>query len=181
MFYVYFESVLIPLFLIIGLWGVSRNLNLIQKGLPFSLIILFSTLILLSLLGYNVFDYLFTDIISFLGFAAIDINITSYNLVKCTALVSWGTSLGSALGWYGRNMTKQVRSMYSTMPYYIFSIVIRLILSDGGLQRSNRQSLNSRLSFKQSLAKFEYFWSVYYILAPYISTPFFFLNCAKIS
>lgn len=157
---------------------IKRNSIIKQIGLATSLITLLLTLILFSQINNNIGGYQFTETTIPFGFLGIDLNYIEFNYIndniKSTALVVWGTNLGSALGWYKRSMIKIVRYMYSTLPFYYFSVVIGLILSDGHLENLNSNKVNSRLIFIQSLAKFEYFWSVYCILAPYISTALIF-------
>ncbi len=87
---------------------------------------------------------------------------------KCTALVVWAlrTNLGSAIG-SGR-FTKQ-DSENIKLPLYHRSVIVGLLLSDGGLSFSNKTAVNALLRFSQSFAQYKYFWFVFFILSPFCS------------
>lgn len=95
----------------------------------------------------------------FIGFADAEFNKTPKKLV--------GTIVGSP------KITQRVRNMMELSPYQ-YSVVIGLILSDGWLilsstKNPDKSRLNARLGLKQSLQRFSYLWSVFYILSPYCS------------
>ncbi len=101
----------------------------------------------------------------FIGLADAELgtNQTSKKLV--------GTNLSTTVGL--PKMTQRVRNMMELSPYQS-SVVIGLLLSDGWLSLSttknpDKSRLNARLGFKQSLQRFSYLWSVFYILSPYCS------------
>jgi len=56
------------------------------------------------------------------------------------------------------------------LPSFHLSVIIGLILSDGGLSFSNKISKNALLRFEQSLSKAMYFYFVFYILSHYCSS-----------
>jgi hypothetical protein len=99
--------------------------------------------------------------------AEMGINKTSKKLV--------GTTVGLP------KITQRVRNMMELSPYQ-YSVVIGLLLSDGWLSLSttknpNKSRVNARLGFKQSLQRFNYLWSVFYILSPYCSNyPYLIIN-----
>ena len=55
------------------------------------------------------------------------------------------------------------------LPNYQYSVIIGIVLSDGGLALSPR-GINRSLRFKQSLNKSEYVWFVFSYLAHYCSS-----------
>lgn len=63
--------------------------------------------------------------------------------------------------------TSIVRYMVN-IPYNLQSLIIGILISDGWLQIN--KAGNTRLSFKQSLDKFEYFWFVFNKLSHYCSS-----------
>lgn len=82
-------------------------------------------------------------------------------------LVVWG-SKGVQGVYYGR-ITKTVSEMYQFNNYQ-YSVIIGLLLSDAWIIYASKGSKNPRLGFKQSLAKFGYFWSVFTILSPFCNS-----------
>jgi hypothetical protein len=95
---------------------------------------------------------------------------------SCTALVVWGSNLGSAVG-SGR-YTKQ-ESENIKLPQYHRSVIVGLLLSDAGLsfsfsfflliKKNNKTAVNALLRFSQSIAQHKYFWFVFTILSPFCS------------
>lgn len=81
----------------------------------------------------------------------------------CKALVPFGSNLNSTVGLpnYGVIMQHMV-----VLPHYIHGVIVGLLLSDGWMQRQNPTG-QARLAFKQSLAKFSYFMSVFMLLSHY--------------
>jgi hypothetical protein len=82
-----------------------------------------------------------------------------------TRITVWGQSLGSLLGFARLNKIK--RSMYDKFTPFLRSVIIGLILGDSWLEKNG---INARLGFSQSIDKFYYFFSVYFILAPFCSS-----------
>ncbi len=79
------------------------------------------------------------------------------------ALVVFGTNLQSTVG---EKFTRKELAMVKLAPHQK-SVIVGLILSDGWLSSDRK---NSRLGFKQSLARFEYVWFVFNILSHYCSS-----------
>jgi hypothetical protein len=86
---------------------------------------------------------------------------------KCTDLVLWGANLGSTVG--SVRFTKQERDMIK-LPSFHLSVIVGLILSDGGLSFANKISKNALLRFEQSLSHYMYFNFVFNILSHYCSS-----------
>lgn len=86
--------------------------------------------------------------------------------VTNTDLVVWGTNLVSTTG-EGR-FSKNIRDMIELPPYQ-YSVAIGLLLSDGWLTFGSTTSLNARLGFTQSRARFDYAWFVFSTLSHYCS------------
>jgi len=65
-------------------------------------------------------------------------------------------------------ITRQIAKMYKFNNYQ-YSVVIGLLLSDAWIIY-NKRSVNPRIGFKQSFAKFEYLFSVFTILSPFCNS-----------
>jgi len=93
----------------------------------------------------------------------------SVSTVFCesTDLVVIGDHLPSTIG-YGR-FSKIIMSMIS-IPFYYYSVIIGLLLSDGWITFAAKHAKNARLGFVQSLAHFDYLWYVFTILSHYCSS-----------
>jgi len=83
---------------------------------------------------------------------------------QTTSLVVWGTNLTSTVG-IGR-FTKQVRDMIQ-LPADQKSVIVGLILSDGWLRFPSKTSKSTLIGLTQSLAHFDYIWSVFFFLSHY--------------
>ena len=81
------------------------------------------------------------------------------------SLVIWGKNLSSTVG---SKFTLNQLSMVRLAPYP-YSVIIGLLLSDGGISFSSKNSKNGRLHFKQSINKANYLWFVFNILSHYCS------------
>jgi hypothetical protein len=88
--------------------------------------------------------------------------ITGFSEASNLSLVVWGSNLTSQVG-EGR-FTKQVSHMIK-IPFYLLSVIIGLVLSDGWLTIPRPDRKNARLGFKQSLDKAYYVWFVFNILS----------------
>lgn len=100
-------------------------------------------------------------------------NNNKVNVVKsteCTSIVVWGSIMGSNLSL--KYISQLVRSMFQ-FTKFVRSVIIGIILSDGWLKKSGRQT-NPKLGFEQSIVHFAYFWHVFNILKPYLSSWFSF-------
>ena len=92
------------------------------------------------------------------------------------SLVVWGTNLESSVA-RGR-ITKQESNMLK-LPFYQKSIIMGLLLSDGWLTMSKKQSKNARLGFKQSLDHSTYVWFVFNQLSHYCSSVPYFVSSGR--
>jgi hypothetical protein len=97
-------------------------------------------------------------------------NVNKNNTSSCTSLVVWGNNMGSGVS-YGRISTI-IQSMFLFTNFQL-SVLVGLLLSDGWLNISSPKSKNARLGFTQSFDKFEYFWLIFNIFAPFISNFFY--------
>lgn len=92
--------------------------------------------------------------------------ITGFSDGSNLSLVVWGTNLTSTVG-TGR-FTKQITHMIN-LPFYHFSVMVGLVLSDGWLTIPRPDRKNARFCFLQSLDKAYYVWFVFNILSHYCS------------
>jgi hypothetical protein len=90
-------------------------------------------------------------------------HITDHFLnLNSTALVLWGSNLDSSLG--RKKLTKNVRQ-HLVLPHLYESILVGLLLSDGGINKSKTNKL-MRIAFVQSFTiHFHYFMHVYFSLS----------------
>ena len=82
------------------------------------------------------------------------------------SLVVWGKNLPSTVG---IKFTLNQLRMVQLAPYP-YSVIIGLVLSDGWILSSSKNSKNARLGFKQSLYRADYVWFVFNILSHYCSS-----------
>jgi len=107
---------------------------------------------------------------SFLIQLDFDLLSSSVIYAEGTDLVVWGSNLSTNVG-YPR-FSKLVSNIISLSPY-VKGVIIGLILGDAWISYSTKHHKNAHLAFKQSVAHFAYFWSVFTILSHYCSSlPF---------
>ena len=82
------------------------------------------------------------------------------------SVIVWGTNLQSTVG---VKFTRKQLAMVELPPYQK-SVIIGVLLSDGWLTFSSKANKNARLGFKQSGARYEYFWFIFCILSHYCSS-----------
>ena len=81
----------------------------------------------------------------------------------CKSLVIWGTNLYSTVGIrFTQNELNMVK-----LPYFIKSVMVGLLLSDGYINFYGKRSKNGSLGLTQSLAHSGYLYFVFNILAHY--------------
>jgi len=89
---------------------------------------------------------------------------------ESTDLVPWGINLYSNVG--NPRFPKLVSFMVS-LPPYVLSVVIGLILGDAWVSFSTKHHKNAHLAFRQSVSHFAYFWSIFTTFSHYRSSlPF---------
>jgi len=178
LFYVFFESVLIPLFIIILTWGASSSriraaFLLFLYTLFGSLFMLLAIMTIYHYLGSTDFQLISLTEISLesqkilwlsLSFSKRDMtnrlihssNSTLNTERECKSLVVYmsPSSMGSTLKYKG--FTSKLREMCQ-IPVHLHSIILGVLLSDGWLYKN--KSGKTLLALKQT--DFEYLWLVY--------------------
>lgn len=182
LFYIFFESVLIPLFFIIIIWGGSNKKN--RAAFLLFLYTLAGSLFMLLAILYIYYNTATTDFL-LLSLCDIDLNnqkilwlslsfsnrdmtnrfIHSSNSTlnsrmcgvwECKSLVVYlfPSSIGSTLKYKG--FTSKIREMCK-IPVHLHSIILGVLLSDGWLYKN--KSGKTLLALKQT--NFEYLWLIY--------------------
>nr|YP_009486067.1 hypothetical protein [Cantharellus lutescens]AWA82191.1 hypothetical protein [Cantharellus lutescens] len=91
-----------------------------------------------------------------------------FSYTQSTAIVSYNEpwTIGSTLGL--QKMTKYLRDI-TYIPSYHLGVIIGIILGDANIT-IQAKGKNARLSFKQSIINFPFFWSTFNILSHYVSS-----------
>jgi NADH-ubiquinone oxidoreductase chain 4 len=184
LFYIFFESVLIPLFIIILTWGASTSR--IRAAFLLFLYTLFGSLFMLLAI-MTIYHYLGSTDFQLISLTEISLesqkwlwlspsfskrdmtnrlihssNSTLNTRRECKSLVVYmsTTSMDSTLKYKG--FTSRLREMCK-IPVHLHSIIVGVLLSDGWLYKN--KSGKTLLALKQT--NFEYLWLVYTRLSHY--------------
>jgi len=90
-------------------------------------------------------------------------NTNRYPSTNCTALVVWGTNLGSTVNTF---ISITERAMITAFPYTVCGIIFGLLLSDASLEITTT-SINARFSLEMSIHQSAYLVDVFFALSHY--------------
>jgi len=189
LFYVFFESVLIPLFFIVGVWGASSAK--VRAAFLLFLYTLFGSLFMLLAI-IQIYSYLGSTDFALLSVSEISLDsqkilwlnnllqqqVTDHQLLYVNVLLAqknikkdnsllttWGTNLSSNIHYKPYN--SNLKHLFE-FPFSLECVLTGILLSDGFLKKNKYG--NTTFYLKQSLKNFKYLWFVFNKFSHYCSS-----------